>query len=197
MSQLLKWNRIYPSPFTSLCLLCQASCLSLYFTYTFATGTVCFTIAMCFRYYTTGIISSPVNFCSLVYKLGILLRKAPVQSMVCEIMFNNYAHDKVAIMKWDCNHNGTSNAKNLSLFSHHIRFLIVDVILNALWGHPPDGDFLIIPCLTLHPAVVVSAIHVLCQSKVSHFDHSMLINPVSTIIIIITIHCTLYSIDSV
>ena len=59
---------------------------------------------------------------------------------------------------------------------HHISALSINVSLNALWNHPPDGHLLLTPLLTV-PAVVVRAIQILCQPKVSHFDQSMLINP--------------------
>ena len=61
--------------------------------------------------------------------------------------------------------------------SHHISALIVDIILNTLRSHPPDGDFLLTSHHTLASAEVVSAIHVFCEAKVSYFDHSMAINP--------------------
>ena len=70
---------------------------------------------------------------------------------------------------------GAYHGKNY--YTHYISALFVDVILNALWSHPPDGDLLLTSSCTLPPTEVVSAIHVLCQTKVSHFDHSISINP--------------------
>ena len=64
-----------------------------------------------------------------------------------------------------------------TICSHHISVLIVDITLNTLRSHPPDGDLLLTSCLTLPPTEVVSAIHVFCETKVSYFDHSTAIDP--------------------
>ena len=61
--------------------------------------------------------------------------------------------------------------------TYNISSLIVDVIFNALWSHPPNGDLLAISFFTLIATIVVPIIHVLRQSKVSYLDHSMLVNP--------------------
>ena len=68
-------------------------------------------------------------------------------------------------------------SRSWTIHSHHISALIVDIILNTLRSHPPDGDLLLTSCLTLPPAEVVSPIHVFCETKVSYFDHSTSINP--------------------
>ena len=61
--------------------------------------------------------------------------------------------------------------------SHHISALIIDITLNTLRSHPPDGYLLLTSCHTLPPVEVVSPIHVFCETKVSYFDHSSTINP--------------------
>ena len=62
------------------------------------------------------------------------------------------------------------------VMANHISALIVEVGLNTLWSHPSDWDFLV-STITSIKTMVISAIHVLCQSKISHFDHSITINP--------------------
>ena len=61
--------------------------------------------------------------------------------------------------------------------TYNISSLIVDVIFNALWSHPPNGDLLAISFSILIMTIVVPVIHVLRQSKVSYLDHSTLVNP--------------------
>ena len=63
--------------------------------------------------------------------------------------------------------------------TYNISGLIVNVGLNALWSHPSYGNPLL--TLTLASAIVVSVIHIFCQSKISHFYHSIhqTINPSS------------------
>ena len=64
-----------------------------------------------------------------------------------------------------------------TIHPHHISALIVDIILNTLRSHPPDGHLLLTSHHTLPPTEVVSAIHVFCETKISYFDHSTTINP--------------------
>ena len=65
-----------------------------------------------------------------------------------------------------------------TMFSpHHISLLIIYVILNALWSHPPNWNSSLSSFLTLLLTIVVSIIHILCQSKVSHFDNTLPVNP--------------------
>ena len=71
----------------------------------------------------------------------------------------------------------THTLSMVSLLANHISGLGVDVILDALRSHPPDGHLLLTPCHTLSSTEVVGAIHVLCQSKISHFDHPISVNP--------------------
>ena len=63
------------------------------------------------------------------------------------------------------------------MYAYNISSLSVNVLFNALWSHPPNGDLLLTPSFTLITTKVVPGVHVLCQSKVSYFDHSMLVNP--------------------
>ena len=63
--------------------------------------------------------------------------------------------------------------------SYNISSLIVDLLSNALWGHPPNGNLLLILSFTLVMTKVVSDVHVLRHSKVSYLDHSMLVNPIT------------------
>ena len=61
--------------------------------------------------------------------------------------------------------------------THYIRGLIKNICFNALWWHPLDGEFLLIPTLSALGAKIVIAVHVLCQSKVRDFNDTVPINP--------------------
>ena len=63
------------------------------------------------------------------------------------------------------------------VYTNHITALAVYVILNTLRSHPPDGNLLFTATNTLPSTEVVSAVHVLSQSKISHFDSAMQVNP--------------------
>ena len=63
------------------------------------------------------------------------------------------------------------------LCTHHITFLSEHAISSTLWGHPPHRKLHV--GVTLLPAVVVSSVDVLSQTKISHFDNSIGINPKS------------------
>ena len=66
----------------------------------------------------------------------------------------------------------------LIYYTYNISSLIVNVTFNALWSHPPNGNLLLTPsAVTFIMTKVVPGIHVLCQSKICYFDHSMLVNP--------------------
>ena len=67
----------------------------------------------------------------------------------------------------------------MTAHTNHISALIVYIIFNTFWSHPPDGNLLTVSD-TLPPTEVVSTIHILCQSKISYFDHSIVVNPGSS-----------------
>ena len=61
--------------------------------------------------------------------------------------------------------------------SYNISSLIVDVLFDALWSHPPNGDLLFTPSFTLITTKVIPGIHILGHSKVSYLDNTVLVNP--------------------
>ena len=67
---------------------------------------------------------------------------------------------------------------SLQLDTYNISILIINVIFNALWSHPPNGDPLLTPSFTLITTKIVAGIHVFCHPKVSYLDYSVLVNPV-------------------
>ena len=73
--------------------------------------------------------------------------------------------------------NVTSIVTSLCMYAYNISFLIIDVTFNALWSHPPNGDLLLTPSITLITTKIVPEIHIFCQPKVSYLDYSMLVNP--------------------
>ena len=60
--------------------------------------------------------------------------------------------------------------------TYNISGLIKNVCFNALWCHPLDREFLLIPLSALGPKIVV-AVDVLSQSKVRDFNDIVPINP--------------------
>ena len=60
--------------------------------------------------------------------------------------------------------------------TYNISGHIKNIGFNALWCHPLDGEFLLIPLSALGPKIVV-AVHVLSQSKVRDFNDIVPINP--------------------
>ena len=65
-------------------------------------------------------------------------------------------------------------------YTYNISSLTVDTIFNAFWSHPPNWNLLLTLFFTL--TKVVSDIHVLCQSKVSYLNYTILVNPESQIV---------------
>ena len=61
--------------------------------------------------------------------------------------------------------------------TYNISGLIKNVCFNALWCHPLDREFLLIPTLSALGAKIVVAIHVLSQSKVRDFNDIVPIDP--------------------
>ena len=61
--------------------------------------------------------------------------------------------------------------------AYNISFLSINLIFNALWSHPHNGDLILPPSFTTVIMKVVSVRHDLSQSKISYFDDSILINP--------------------
>ena len=74
-------------------------------------------------------------------------------------------------------------------YTHHITLLSENAILSALWGHPPHRQLHV--GITLLPAVVVSSVNVFSQTKISHFDHSIGIDPKSKSLVMNQCHGTI------
>ena len=71
----------------------------------------------------------------------------------------------------------SEHSVSLSTVTYYIRGLSENTILIALWSHPHYWGLLFTNSLIVSLTKVVCTIHVICETKICHFNHPIPFNP--------------------